>query len=161
MDGYNATLSLKRNATFLHGFVLGPTVRVTWPWIMGHLHIGFLKWRFWQVVTLSIVEMMDSPRFTGIHSSPKERQLRKCCVSFEKECTYANRYPVHSSNRVIFTDQISVFILFYVLFQHNPNPTWGRQEYYHDWSLSSPGIPAQEKCVRLCQAAISRANIWY
>ena len=25
-------------------------------------------------------------RFTGIHSSTKERQLPKCCVSFEKEC---------------------------------------------------------------------------
>ena len=29
---------------------------------------------------------LDNPRFTGIHSSPKERQLPKCCVSFEKEC---------------------------------------------------------------------------
>ncbi len=28
-----------------------------------------------------------NPRFTGIHSSPKERQLQKCCVSFGKECT--------------------------------------------------------------------------
>ena len=29
---------------------------------------------------------MYNPRFTGIHSSPKERQLQKCCVSFLKEC---------------------------------------------------------------------------
>ncbi len=69
------TLNLKRNATFLHGFFLGPRVRVMWPWIMGNLHIGFF------------VEMMYNPRFTGIHSSPKERQLPKCCVSFDKECT--------------------------------------------------------------------------
>ncbi len=31
---------------------------------------------FWQVVTMSIVEMMYNPRFTAIHSSPKERQLQ-------------------------------------------------------------------------------------
>ncbi len=28
------TLSLKRNATFLHGFFLGPRVRVMWPGVM-------------------------------------------------------------------------------------------------------------------------------
>ncbi len=27
---------------------------------------------------MSIVEMMYNPRFTGVHSSPKERQLLKC-----------------------------------------------------------------------------------
>ncbi len=47
---------------------------------------SILKWGFWQVVTMNIVEMMYNPGFTGIHSSPKERQLPKCCVSFEKEC---------------------------------------------------------------------------
>ncbi len=26
--------------------------------------------------------MLHNPRFTGIHSSPKERQLQKSCVSF-------------------------------------------------------------------------------
>ncbi len=30
---------------------------------------------------------MYNPRFTGVHSSPKERQLQKCCVSFGKECS--------------------------------------------------------------------------
>ncbi len=29
---------------------------------------------------------MHNPRFTGIHSSPKETQLQECCVSFGKEC---------------------------------------------------------------------------
>ncbi len=27
-----------------------------------------------------------NPRFTGIHSSPKERQLQKCCISFQNDC---------------------------------------------------------------------------
>ena len=36
-------LSLKRNTTFLHGFFLGPRVRVMWPWIMVNQHIGFLN----------------------------------------------------------------------------------------------------------------------
>ncbi len=38
------------------------------------------------VVTMSIVKIMHNPRFTCIHSSPKETQLQKCCVSFGKEC---------------------------------------------------------------------------
>ncbi len=52
----------------------------------GHVTLDHGKWGFRQVVTRSIVEIMYNPRFTGIHSSPKERQLPKCCVSFEKEC---------------------------------------------------------------------------
>ncbi len=69
------TLSLKRNATFHHGFYLGPRVRFMWPWIIGNLHIGFLN---------------NNPIFTGIHSSPKERRLKKSCVSFETECIIYN-----------------------------------------------------------------------
>ncbi len=30
--------------------------------------------------------LQSFPKETGIHSSPKERQLQKCCVSFGKEC---------------------------------------------------------------------------
>ncbi len=33
-----------------------------------------------------ILLMMYNQGFTGIHSSPKERQLQKSCVSFGKEC---------------------------------------------------------------------------
>ena len=32
--------------------------------------------------------LMHNPRVTGIHSSPKERQLQKCCVSFRNDCRY-------------------------------------------------------------------------
>ncbi len=32
--------------------------------------------------------MMYNPILIGIHSSPKERQLQKSCVSFETECNY-------------------------------------------------------------------------
>ncbi len=39
----STTLSLKRNATFLHGFFPWPRVRVMWPWIMGNLHTLFSK----------------------------------------------------------------------------------------------------------------------
>ena len=49
----------------------------------GHVTLDYGK----SAYTMSIVKMMYNPRFTGIHSSPKERQLAKCCVSFEKECT--------------------------------------------------------------------------
>ncbi len=31
--------------------------------------------------------MKFGPNFTGLHSSPKERQLQKSCFSFEEECT--------------------------------------------------------------------------
>ncbi len=34
------TLSLKRNATFLHGFLLGRRVRVMWPGVMRNLHMA-------------------------------------------------------------------------------------------------------------------------
>ncbi len=37
------TLSLKRNATFFHGFFLRPRVRVMWPGVIRNLHIGFLS----------------------------------------------------------------------------------------------------------------------
>ncbi len=54
------------------------------PWLI-------LKWAFRQIVTMSIVIMMHNPRFTRIHSSPKETQLQKCCVSFGKDCSF---YPL-------------------------------------------------------------------
>ncbi len=73
----------KETQLFLMDFSWGPGSGSCDP---GSWEICILKWGFWQVVTLSIVEMMYNPRFTGIHSSPKERQLLKCCVSFEKEC---------------------------------------------------------------------------
>ena len=41
---------------------------------------------FWQVVIMSIFKTMYNPRFTGIHSSPKVRQLENCCVSFGNDC---------------------------------------------------------------------------
>ncbi len=31
--------------------------------------------------------MTFDPKFTDLHSSPKERQLQKKCVSFGEECT--------------------------------------------------------------------------
>ncbi len=75
---------------------------------------GKSAWGFWQVVTMSIVEMMYNPRFTGIHSSPKERQLQKCCVSFEKEC---NKWMVavtssesHNYHLTPFLPQLDFFL---------------------------------------------------
>ena len=43
-------------------------------------------------VTLDHGKSAYNPRFTGIHSSPKERQLPNCCVSFEKECIYSHAH---------------------------------------------------------------------
>ena len=34
--------------------------------------------------------MTFGPKFTGLHSYPKERQLQKSCVSFGQECTGVN-----------------------------------------------------------------------
>ncbi len=31
--------------------------------------------------------MKIGPKFTDLHSSPKERQLQKSCVSFGEECS--------------------------------------------------------------------------
>ena len=45
----------------------------------GHVHQGKCSW--------SIVEMTFGPKFTDLHSTPKERQLQKSCVSFGEECT--------------------------------------------------------------------------
>ncbi len=45
--------------------------------------------RFCQMVlrvTRSIVEMTFGPEFTDLHSSSKERQPQKSCVSFGEEC---------------------------------------------------------------------------
>ncbi len=42
------------------------------------------------------IKMMHNPRFTGIHSCPKEKQLQKCCVSFGKDCRRTKLYPSHS-----------------------------------------------------------------
>ena len=72
---FSSTLSHKRNATFLCGFFLGPKVRVMWPRVMRNCYLEQL-----------FVEMMYAPISIGIHSSPKERQLQKCCDSFETEC---------------------------------------------------------------------------
>ncbi len=44
--------------------------------------------------------MMYNPRFTGIHSSQKERQLPKCCVSFEKECMIKIKDKIQQMSRV-------------------------------------------------------------
>ena len=35
---------------------------------------------------MSIAEMAFGPKFTDLHSSPKDRQLQKSCVSFGEEC---------------------------------------------------------------------------
>ncbi len=40
-------------------------------------------------VTQDHAEMMYAPIFNGIHSSPKEMHLQKCCDSFETECSTA------------------------------------------------------------------------
>ena len=45
-----------------------------------------LECGFWQVITMSIVELIHNPRVTGIQSSPKEMQPYGCCVSFGKDC---------------------------------------------------------------------------
>ena len=50
-------------------------------------HLGIFEWVFWQIVVRSIVEMTFVPKLTDLHSSPKERQLQKSCVSFGEECT--------------------------------------------------------------------------
>ena len=39
-----------------------------------------------KIVTRRNVQMKFDPNFTGLHSSPKERQLQKSCVSFGEEC---------------------------------------------------------------------------
>ncbi len=36
---------------------------------------------------MRIVKMTHNPRYTGINSSSKERQLKEKCVSIGKECT--------------------------------------------------------------------------
>ena len=46
-----------------------------------------LEWGFWQVVTMTIVELIYNPRVTGIESSPKEMQPYECCVSFGNDCS--------------------------------------------------------------------------
>ena len=38
------------------------------------------------------VEMTFGPKFTDLHSYPKERQLQKSCVSFGEECTCIQRW---------------------------------------------------------------------
>ena len=47
-----------------------------------------LEWGFWQIGTRSIVKMTFGPNFTDLHSSPKERQLQKSCISFGEECIH-------------------------------------------------------------------------
>ena len=48
---------------------------------------GILEWGFWQIVTGCNAQMKFGPKFTDLHSSPKERQLKKSCVSFGEECS--------------------------------------------------------------------------
>ncbi len=48
---------------------------------------GILKWGFWQIATRSILQMIFGIKLNDVHSSPKERQLQKTCVSFGEECT--------------------------------------------------------------------------
>ncbi len=47
---------------------------------------GIFEWGFWQLVIRNIVEMTFDPKFTDLHSYPKERLLQKSCVSFGEEC---------------------------------------------------------------------------
>ncbi len=55
-----------------------------WPWI----RVSDTRWwGFWQIVIRSILEMTFGPKFTDLHSSPKERKLQKSCVSFGEDCT--------------------------------------------------------------------------
>ena len=42
---------------------------------------GIIEWGFWQIGTRSMVKIIFGPNFTDLHSSPKERQLQKSCVS--------------------------------------------------------------------------------
>ncbi len=44
------------------------------------------QWDFWKIGTRSITEMTCCLKFTDLHSSPKEMQLQKSCVSFGEEC---------------------------------------------------------------------------
>ncbi len=62
---------------FLQWLVLKHLMSVWYRW-------GILGCDFWQFGTRSIAEMT---KFTNLHSSPKEMQLRKSCVSFGEECT--------------------------------------------------------------------------
>ena len=62
----------------------------------------------------------------------------------------------HSVRVPIWFIQTSIIIIL----QHYSNSTWRRQEYHNYWSYTSTGITAQEKCVRLCQATLTRTNIW-
>ena len=48
---------------------------------------GGIQFReFQHIVTRSIVEMKLGPKFSDLHSFPKERQFQKSCVSFWEEC---------------------------------------------------------------------------
>ncbi len=49
--------------------------------------LGISEWGFGQSAIRRIVEMTFGRMFTDIHSSPKEKQLWKSCVSFGEECS--------------------------------------------------------------------------
>ena len=71
-----STLFPKRNATLISRFLGSPWTRVSDPRSCPPRGI----------VIRSIVEMAFGLRFTDLHSSPKNRQLQKSCVSFGEEC---------------------------------------------------------------------------
>ncbi len=65
---------------------------------------NFYSWIFPGAQGQGHVTLDHNPRFTGIQSSPKERQLQKSCVSFEKECTTRTSNPFFYPN--LFGDEI-------------------------------------------------------
>ncbi len=50
-------------------------------------HIDFVKNSLLQIAARSILQMTFGLTLNGVHSSPKERQLQKSCVSFGDECS--------------------------------------------------------------------------
>ncbi len=108
---YPYTLFPKRNATLISRFFMVTLDQGQWPQVMSTQGnapgsnrektpsknvkrfssdytrtVRNFEWGFWQIVIRSIVEMTFGPKFTDLHSSPKERQLQKSCVSFGEEC---------------------------------------------------------------------------
>ena len=66
-------------------------VILLWRLVLKHLMIvreswGILKSDLWRIATRSILQMTFGIKLNDVHSSPKERQLQKTCVSFGEEC---------------------------------------------------------------------------
>ncbi len=90
------TLFPKRNATLISRFFMVTVDQGQWPRVMctkGNAPESNRQKtpsknikRFCQY-TRSNAQMKFAPKFTDLHSSPKERQLQKSCVSFGEECT--------------------------------------------------------------------------